>query len=960
VSSPDGGDYGGFSMLDLFRQEAEQHSATLSDGLLAVEQGKATAENLESLMRAAHSIKGAARIVQIDPAVTVAHAMEDCFVAAQEGKLTLGPDHVDVLLKGVDMIGAIAGLAEGGLAGWLDEHHQDIDQLVAAVSAIKAGGGKAKKAPAKRSRAKKQTTPTTPPVPQSAPPAAQSAPPAAQPAPAAPKPASPETPPAPLADSSLLDLFRLETEEHSSTLSEGLLTLEQGTATAESLESLMRAAHSIKGAARVVQLDPAVTVAHAMEDCFVAAQKGKITLTADHVDVLLSGVDMLGQIAASAADVVRWHQAHRNDVERFLQAVAAIQGGTMAQLPSAGQGGLVAQPPSAGQGAEESVPSAPVTAEGGRATAAEDKSSPGADAITRVVRVTAENLDRLMGLAGECVVEAGWLHSFGNSLLRLKYSHAKVANLLEKLRGCVESIEQAQESREYVGKARERIDEAHLVLSESISDFELFSRRLESLTERLYREVIASRMRPFADGVQGFPRMVRDLARKLGKEVRLVFIGKSTEVDRDILDKLEAPLNHLLRNALDHGVETPEERVAVEKPREATIRVEAKHLAGMLSITVSDDGRGIDLDRLRDKIVAKKLANQEIVSRLNESELLDFLFLPAFSTRDEVTEISGRGVGLDVVQNTVHQVGGMVRASTRPGKGTTIHMQLPITLSVLRTLLVEICDEPYAFPLARIDRVLMLPNDDVEVLEDRQYFVMDGENIGLISAHQVLELPSNNGQGDALPVLVLSDRFHRYGLVVDRFLGERDLAVRPLDPRLGKVKDISAATLMENGAPVLIVDVDDLVLSMDNLLSGGRLRKVTSGTAQEEVEVRKRVLVVDDSITVREVERKLLENHGYEVDVAVDGMEGWNAVRTSHYDLVISDLDMPRMNGIEFVTRIKHDQRLKTMPVMIVSYKDREEDRMAGLEAGANYYLTKSGFHDETLVRAVIDLIGEA
>jgi two-component system sensor histidine kinase and response regulator WspE len=237
---------------------------------------------------------------------------------------------------------------------------------------------------------------------------------------------------------------------------------------------------------------------------------------------------------------------------------------------------------------------------------------------------------------------------------------------------------------------------------------------------------------------------------------------------------------------------------------------------------------------------------------------------------------------------------------------------------------------------------------------------LDGENVGLISAHQVLELPAYDPHDDVLSVLVLSDRFHRYGLVVDRFLGEHDLAVRPLDPRLGKVKDISAATLMENGTPVLILDVDDLVLSMDNLLSGGRLRKVTSGTVEQQAEIRKRVLVVDDSITVREVERKLLENRGYEVDVAVDGMEGWNAVRAGHYDLVISDLDMPRMNGIELVTRIKHDQRLKTLPVMIVSYKDREEDRMAGLEAGANTYLTKSGFHDETLVRAVIDLIGEA
>ncbi len=770
---------------------------------------------------------------------------------------------------------------------------------------------------------------------------------------------------------SMLDLFRQEVEGHSATLTEGLLLLEQGETTAESLESLMRAAHSIKGAARIVQLDPAVTVAHAMEDCFVAAQEGKITLDADHVDVLLRGVDMLGDIAKVAeGEAPAWLDQHRSELEQLVEAIAAIQSGTVPKK-SPPKGKKKAPTPrkkkqrsrpaeKAVSAATPSVSAQQAAPEPPKQTPPEpEKAPPGAES-SRVVRVTAENLDRLMGLAGECVVEAGWMHSFAGSLLRLKSSHAKVADLLDKLRTHLETIDRAGEDCGHLGEAEQRLDQCHVDLSDSLSDFEMFSRRLENLTERLYREAIASRMRPFADGVTGFPRMVRDVARELGKAAHLVIVGKSTEVDRDILEKLEAPLNHLLRNAVDHGIETPEERTAAGKPAESTIRIEAKHLAGMLSITVSDDGPGIDLDKLRETVVAKKLADRELADRLNESELLDFLFLPGFSTSEKVTRLSGRGVGLDVVQSMVHQVGGMVRATTEQGSGTTFHLQLPITLSVLRTLLVEICGDPYAFPLARIDRVLMLGSDQVEVLEDRQYFMMDGENIGLISAHQVLELPGANGHGEDLPVLVLSDRFHRYGLVVDRFLGERDLAVRPLDPRLGKVKDISAATLMEDGTPVLIVDVDDLILSVDNLLSGTRLRKVTGAAETGETELKKRVLVVDDSITVREVERKLLENHGYEVDVAVDGMEGWNAVRTGRYDLVISDLDMPRMNGIEFVTRIKQDPQLKTLPVMIVSYKDREEDRLAGLEAGANYYFTKGGFHDEALLGAVIDLIGKA
>jgi two-component system sensor histidine kinase and response regulator WspE len=235
---------------------------------------------------------------------------------------------------------------------------------------------------------------------------------------------------------------------------------------------------------------------------------------------------------------------------------------------------------------------------------------------------------------------------------------------------------------------------------------------------------------------------------------------------------------------------------------------------------------------------------------------------------------------------------------------------------------------------------------------------MNQQNIGLIAAYQVLELPEPPMHSGSLSVVVISDGANPYGLVVDKFLGERDLVVRPLDSRLGKVPDISATSLMGDGSPVLIVDVSDMVRSMDAILNTGRLTKLKVETKETVSDGRKRILVIDDSITVREMERKLLENRGYKVDVAVNGMEGWNAIRTNSYDLVVSDIDMPRMNGIELVKQVKSHPRLHSTPVIIVSYRDRDEDRVAGLEAGADYYLTKSSFHDDTLFHAVVDLIG--
>ena len=381
-----------------------------------------------------------------------------------------------------------------------------------------------------------------------------------------------------------------------------------------------------------------------------------------------------------------------------------------------------------------------------------------------------------------------------------------------------------------------------------MADFELFRQRFVGFSGRLYHEVLDCRMRPFADGIQGFQRMVRDVARSLGKTMRLEVKGESTAVDREILERLKAPLDHLLRNSLDHGIETPAERQGSGKPAEGLLQLEACHSAGMLLVTVADDGRGIDSEALRRAVVQKKLTTLETAQKMTEAELLEFLFLPGFTLKESVSEISGRGVGLDVVQTMVKEVGGRVRVSTRKGHGIKFQVELPLTLSVVRTLLVEIAGEPYAFPLARIDRALKLPRERIESLQGRQHFVLEEERIGLVAAHQVLDLEESPPSAAAASIIVLGDKAARYGLLIDRFLGERELVVRTLDPRLGKVKNISSAALMPDGSPALIIDVDDLKRSIEVLVSSQRLSRVASDAGTEAVKKRKHVLVVDDSL----------------------------------------------------------------------------------------------------------------
>ncbi len=771
---------------------------------------------------------------------------------------------------------------------------------------------------------------------------------------------------------SLNELFQIEASTHTQTLTDGLLALERDPRAPDQLEACMRAAHSLKGAARIIDLGAGVSLAHAMEECFVAAQTNRITLGPDQIDVLLRSVDLLVSLSHSGvSDLSEAFIARAAEVDRAVDELQAMLAApvpartapaekiTGIVLSETGAKALASEPATATAASPEGAPKAGISPQRQPALTSPPTAQPASnehEAAEGTVRVSVENLNRLLSLAGESLVESRRLKPFAGTLLRLKRMHRDTSVAFDRMRTFLASPNTGDPVASSAEDARRRLLDCHQFLGQCLEEIEAFDRRATNLAHRLYGQVIACRMRPFADATGAFPRMLRDLGRALGKIVRLEMRGASTPVDRDILERLEAPLGHLLRNAVDHGLEDPAARTAAGKREAGTITLEASHVGGFLLVIVADDGAGVDLDRLRAAVTAGGFATPETAMHLSDSELLEFLFLPGFTMKAEVTEVSGRGVGLDVVRDVVRRVGGAVRMSSELGKGTRFQLQLPLTLSVVRALLVDIGGEPYAFPFAHILRVVKVQRDEIRTLEGRQHFPFEGREVGLIAATQLVG-GGSAVTGDTLCVVLIGDPAGPFGLVVDRFLGGRELVVQPLDPRLGKIMDISAGALMEDGSPVLIADVEDMIASMQKL-SAQRLEEIgaKAGTADAK---RKRVLVVDDSLTVRELERKLLVHHGYDIQVAVDGMDGWNAARAGNFDLVITDVDMPRMDGIELVTQIRRHPHLKDLPVMIVSYKDREEDRERGLEAGADYYLTKASFNDDALIRAVIDLIGE-
>lgn len=760
-------------------------------------------------------------------------------------------------------------------------------------------------------------------------------------------------------DASLLELFSLEAEAQTQVLNEGLLALERNPTQADQLEACMRAAHSLKGAARIVGVDAGVSVSHVMEDCLVSAQEGRLYLQREHIDALLQGTDLLMRIATPGNTVtpqdIDGYVAHMNELldPSAPSARVAPPEFDVSQL-------LLMPAPAVPERAPEPVVEPQVEASVEAAAEPARRPQRLTESGERVLRVTAQRLNSLLDLSSKSLVETQRLKPFLVTLQRLKRMQSTNLRAMDTLNEHLKVAGISHEAEQALVDARQMLAESQHLLGEQTAELDEFCWQAGQRAQLLYDTALACRMRPFADVLVGQERMVRDLGRALGKQIRLEIEGEKTQVDRDVLEKLEAPLIHLLRNAVDHGIETPEQRLLAGKPAEGLIRLRISHQAGLLVLELSDDGAGVDLERLRRTIVERQLSTEETVAQLSEEELLTFLFLPGFSLRDTVTEVSGRGVGLDAVQHMVRLLRGAIVLEHTPQHGSRFHLEVPLTLSVVRSLVVEVAEEAYAFPLAHIERMRDLQPEDIVQLEGRQHFWHEGRHVGLVAASQLLQRQPGQSDDETLKVVVIRERDAVYGVAVERFIGERTLVVLPLDPRLGKVQDISAGALLDDGSPVLIVDVEDMLRSVDKLLNTGRLERIDRRNRHTAELTRKRILVVDDSLTVRELQRKLLLNRGYEVAVAVDGMDGWNALRAEHFDLLITDIDMPRMDGIELVTLLRRDNRLQSMPVMVVSYKDREEDRRRGLDAGADYYLAKASFHDDALLDAVVELIGGA
>jgi two-component system chemotaxis sensor kinase CheA len=755
----------------------------------------------------------------------------------------------------------------------------------------------------------------------------------------------------------LMATFLGELEEQVAVMNDELLGLEAAPGDSERLSSLFRIAHTLKGASRAVGVRSVERVCHALEALLQRMIDGSLEVGPDQLSLLYAAADTLSEagtlpdgpdaIAEDRIDsLVDALRSGSPEPLRKAASTAPSGGSRPSQSESAG---LPLSPASAGKVAPMATATQEPSLEpAGRA----EPQRPGVSSDPdRQVRVNAQRLaelvaatTRLEAARSGVAVRHADLESVNDLAGRMDRKWRKLARQLRRL--------EAVDGSTALGHDLDAAGDDLRTLADLVERLTAGSRRSAHAIAQSARDVADStrqlRMRPFAEACEGLPRALRDLAAAAGKQVQLDVRGGDIEADRAVLDGLREAILQLVRNAVDHGIEAPAERARAGKPVNGRIRIAAALTGDRLAVTVSDDGAGLDLSAIRAELERRGRPVPE-----TDSELARAIFEGGLSTRDEVTPISGRGVGLDIVQHAAEQIRGSVTVAWDAGEGTAFTITCPPTLTMFRAVIVSVNDQLLAIPTASVDRMLRLSAPDVRIAEGRQLLTGTGEPVPLVPLSQLLP-PLREQAREPRPVLVMVNGSQRLGIAVDELVTETEIVLRPLHAIVGQVTHVSGAAMLGPGRVAL-------VLNPASLIAAGlhaRAETAQGPVSSDERQVTHRILVVDDSITTRTLEQSILAAAGYRVLTAVDGAEGWNVLREQGADLVVADVEMPRMDGFALCEAIRRSQRFSELPVVLVTALDSTEHRARGLEAGADAYIVKSGFDQQNLLDTVRQLLG--
>lgn len=745
----------------------------------------------------------------------------------------------------------------------------------------------------------------------------------------------------------LMDTFAIELEEQIQAITDGLLVLEKGTGDKERrlvLENIFRAAHNVKGAARGVEAVDVSDIAHHLESIFAVLKRENRNLDSAVTDIVLESLDAMRQ----AMEAFKAQQAFDKSrlIDRLKNTVALVEPQD-ASLPAIKAEPVVAAIPAPDGEASDQIDrtrqSEPANVSAWQSPKAVE---PQPFSSTDVVRVNLEKLEHLAAMMEELQVTKIEMDDHLSSLQQLRN---RVHELTSGWRHHKDSARQAN-IENWQKRCADSITELELASERAHRDMRSSTSRLGILVGSLQDSVRMMRLVPVATLLRPMSRQVRDIARELNKKVNFEIIGDGIEIDRVVLDGIRDPLVHLLRNALDHGIELPHQRLSKGKLEEGRLQVSVRSEGSQIVMIVQDDGNGIFADNIAASARKKKIVSESELAAMGRAEILDLIFRPGFSSKEIITSISGRGVGLDVVVANLRKLKGSVQMETDEGKGTRFILRLPITMTTEHGVLVRSGGMVFAIPTSAVDRIMEIRTDQIVEVEASHAIMHRGRSIPLRDLSTTLELQGRERINQKmLPVMVISKGWDSVAFLVDEIIGEREIVVKPFRQPLQAVRNITGGTLTGSGEVIMVLNSSDLV---DSAMHGSLMHLRGEDEEKEQVQ---RILVVDDSITTRSLEKSILEHVGYNVSVAVDGKQAWDILQEQSFDLVVTDVEMPQMNGFELTELIKRSDKLKSLPVIIVTSLANEEDRRRGIEAGAEAYIVKGQFE----TRVLLDVVGQ-
>ncbi|KMQ50333.1 Signal transduction histidine kinase CheA [Chitinispirillum alkaliphilum] len=725
----------------------------------------------------------------------------------------------------------------------------------------------------------------------------------------------------------LLKIFEAEAQEHLSVLSAGFLDLEKAEENKRQplLETLSRRAHTFKGAARTIENSSIESLCRSLESVLLVLKKKRITPPEELFDMLHRALDLI-RVLLTGEQKDQEVSSLNSRFESFESAWKKSK-----DLP---------------KGIPESSQSYDVTP----LPKPDLQSAYGKNFLSGVVKLPAEKLEQFLQEAEEMIPVKNSLNSTLNQLNEIS---AKVQSIFS---GMIKGGKEIFPS----GTDPLHLNEISRDLSLLTEQFRENCHTLENAVHQHLQNVKSAGMEPFSEISEPLHRISRDLSRQQGKEVNLEIIGAQTEFDRRMLQELQTPFLHLIRNAVDHGIETPQERISSGKNSTGKITIVLTRAANSgFEITISDDGRGVDTTKLKNELVKRGLINSDQAEELTPFEINDLLFRSGISTRQEVSDLSGRGLGLAIVREFIEKISGQVWMESTRNKGTTFRIILPSTISTLRGVLVSVGDFSFIIPTPFVQSVKNFRDEDIKTVENVTTIMVEDEAVTLVHLKDVLNLPQRmeNTQKSRRNSLIVNFAEKRIAIEVDHVIDEKEVVVRGLGPQLKNVKMIAGATISGSGQVVPVLNISDLLVT-ESIEEKTRLPKHETKTLREKSpRGEKTILVVEDSITSRSLLKTILQSSGFRVKTAVDGAEAYTMIRTEKFDIVLSDIDMPRMNGFELTRKIREDKKLAQLPIVLISALESKEDIQRGIEAGANAYIVKSRFDNTNLIETVKRLI---